>query len=196
MKEILGVFAAIAAVAGIASAVSKDEEKTLTERQKLELEQERLKLEASQNAHQQQMEQQRIQMARAEQEYQRKLANAPKKAIYKPVSSMQCPRCVGNRVIDQAAGVIRCPFCEYVEQLTVERYEIDQEAFQRQLQAEEQTRLAQAAEKQRKQNYDTAITTFAIITGVTVIILLNSPLIGALLFIPSLVILCFLVHSR
>ncbi len=184
MKEILGIFAAIAAVAGIASAVSKDEEKAQTEQQKLELEQQRMK-----------MEQQRIQMEQDKQEYQRKLENAPKKAVYKPVS-LQCSLCMGRRTIDEAAGMVKCPFCGATEMLTIDHYEVDQEAFQSQLQEEEQTRIKAAAEKQRKQNYDTAITFVAILNFIMLIVLINSPFIGTLLFLPSFIFLCLLLYHR
>ena len=58
MKEVLGIFAAIAAVAGIAAAVSKDDDKKEAEQrhreQELELEERRLTVEAAQRKHIQQ----------------------------------------------------------------------------------------------------------------------------------------------
>lgn len=203
MKEVLGIFAAIAAVAGIASAVSKDEEKTLTEQQKLALEQERLKQEAEQRAHQQQMESQRMQMdyqrvlmERDQREYQRKLANAPKKAVYKTAASLQCPLCMGQREVNETTGTVHCPYCGASEKLTVDHFEIDQEAFRRQLQEEEQARIAAEAEQQRKHNYNTAITVFAILAAIMLIVLINSPFVGTVLFVPVFLILCFLLYKR
>ena len=96
-------------------------------------------LELQEQAHRQKLEQQRMAEENKEREYQRKLQNAPKKAIYSPVSQ-DCPKCTGKRHIDLKSGQAICPYCDYVEQLIVDHYEIDQDAFQKQLQEEEEKR--------------------------------------------------------
>ncbi|MBQ9908056.1 MAG: hypothetical protein IJM46_14930 [Oscillospiraceae bacterium] len=200
MKEVLGIFAAIAAVAGIASVVSKEDEKEEAKQrqreQELELEERRLTVEAAQRKHIQQMEQQRLQMEQEKRDYQMKLANAPKKPIYKTVASLQCPLCMGHREVNEAAGEVHCPYCGATEQLEVDHYEIDQAAFQKQLQEAEQQRAAQEALEQRNERLNTAIKIVACVMGVALLILLISPIVGIAFFVPPFLLFCFLLYKR
>lgn len=200
MKEVLGIFAAIAAVAGIASAVSKNDEKEEAAQrqreQELELEERRLTVEEAQRRHIQQMEQQRMQMEREKRDYQMKLANAPKKPVYKTVASLQCPLCMGHREVNEAAGEVHCPYCGATEQLEVDHYEIDQAAFQKQLQEEEQQRAAQEALELRNERLNTAIKFVAVIMGVALLILWISPIVGLAFFVPPFLLFCFLLYKR
>ena len=200
MKEVLGIFAAIAAVAGIASVVSKEDEKEEAKQrqreQELELEERRLTVEAAQRKHIQQMEQQRLQMEQEKRDYQMKLANAPKKPVYKTVASLQCPLCMGHREVNEAAGEVHCPYCGATEQLEVDHYEIDQAAFQKQLQEAEQQRAAQEALEQRNERLNTAIKIVACVMGVALLILLISPIVGIAFFVPPFLLFCFLLYKR
>ncbi len=200
MKEVLGIFAAIAAVAGIAAAVSKDDDKKEAEQrqreQELELEERRLTVEAAQRKHIQQMEQQRMQMEWEKRNYQMKLANAPKKPVYKTVASLQCPLCMGHREVNEAAGEVHCPYCGANEQLEIDHYEIDQVAFQKQLQEEEQQRAAQEKLRQRNERFNTALMIVAVIMVITFLILLFSPIVGIAFFTPPFLLFCFLLYKR
>ena len=189
MKTLFGILTTIATVAGIATIASKNEREALEEQKKLMLEEERLRLEAEEKNR-------RFKQEQEHQEYQRKLANAPKKAIYKAIP-MECPLCNGQREIDDEKHQIKCPYCSHVEMLTVERYEIDQQAFQQQLQEEEKQKAAIEAQKQRIKNLDTAIGIFSIITGfILVFSIIMSPIIGSAFLIPSLIILSILIYHR
>lgn len=200
MKEVLGIFAAIAAVAGIASAVSKNDEKEEAAKrqreQELELEERRLTVEEAQRKHIQQMEQQRMQMEREKRDYQMKLANAPKKPVYKTVAALQCPLCMGHREVNEAAGEVHCPYCGAAEQLEVDHYEIDQAAFQKQLQEAEEQRAAQEALELRNERLNTAIKFVAVIMGVALLILWISPIVGLVFFVPPFLLFCFLLYKR
>lgn len=200
MKEVLGIFAAIAAVAGIASAVSKNDEKEEAAQrqreQELELEERRLTVEEAQRKHIQQIEQQRMQMEREKRDYQMKLANAPKKPVYKTVAALQCPLCMGHREVNEAAGEVHCPYCGATEQLEVDHYEIDQAAFQKQLQEAEEQRAAQEALELRNERLNTAIKFVAVIMGVALLILWISPIIGLAFFVPPFLLFCFLLYKR
>lgn len=200
MKEVLGIFAAIAAVAGIAAAVSKDDDKKDAEQrqreQELELEERRLTVEAAQRKHIQQMEQQRMQMEWEKRNYQMKLANAPKKPVYKTVASLQCPLCMGHREVNESAGEVHCPYCGATEQLEIDHYEIDQVAFQKQLQEEEQQRAAQEKLRQRNERLNTAIMIVAVSMVITFLILLFSPIVGIAFFTPPFLLFCFLLYKR
>ncbi|WP_294753283.1 hypothetical protein [uncultured Ruminococcus sp.] len=188
MKTLFGIITAIATVAGIATIASKNEREAIEEQQRIALEEERLRLEAEERNR-------RFKQEQEYQEYQRKLANAPKKAIYKAVP-MQCPLCNGHREIDDEKHQIKCPYCSHVEMLTVEGYEIDQQAFQQQLQEEQKQKAALEAEKQRIRNFNTAIGIFSVITGFLLIFFIFSPIIGSAFFIPSLIILSILLYHR
>lgn len=193
MKEVLGIFAAIAAVAGIASAVSKNDEKEEAAQrqreQELELEERRLTVEEAQRRHIQQME-------REKRDYQMKLANAPKKPVYKTVAALQCPLCMGHREVNEAAGEVHCPYCGATEQLEVDHYEIDQAAFQKQLQEAEEQRAAQEALELRNERLNTAIKFVAVIMGVALLILWISPIVGLAFFVPPFLLFCFLLYKR
>lgn len=148
LKEIIGIAAGIAAAAGLAAAASKGAKKEREEQQKLQLQQELLEMERRdrqhqramelrENAHRQQLERERLMEEARQREHQRRLENAPKKPIYRAVP-LECPKCMGHREIHRETGQAVCPYCDYVEQLVVERYVIDQEKFQKQLREERQ----------------------------------------------------------
>ena len=147
LREIIGIAAGLAAAAGIAATASKASQKEQEEQQKLQLQQELLEMEREDRqqqraiemqeaAHRRQLEQQQMMEEARQREHQRKLENAPKKAIYKAVP-LDCPKCMGRREIHRETAQAVCPYCDFVEQLVVDRYVIDQEAFQKQLQEEE-----------------------------------------------------------
>ena len=193
MKGVLGLFAAIAAVAGIAAAVSKDSDKEDAEQrqreQEIEREERRQTVEAAQRKYIQQMEQQRMQAEKEKREYQMKLANAPKIPIYKTAVPMQCPLCMGQREINESAGEVHCPYCGAVERLEVDHYEIDQAAFQKQLLEEEQL-------ERRNKQLNTALKIVGSITGICLLILFFSPVVGAAFFVPPFLLFCFLLYKR
>lgn len=136
LREIIGIAAGIAAAAGLAAAASKAAQKEQEEQRKLELQQGLLEMERQESAHRRQLEQQQMLEDARQREHQRRLDNAPKKVIYKPVS-LECPKCMGHREIHRETAQAVCPYCDFVEQLVVDRYVIDQEAFQKQQQEEE-----------------------------------------------------------
>jgi hypothetical protein len=84
-------------------------------------------------------------------EYRKKLANAPRKAIYAPVP-IQCPQCSGMRVVNEATHKIKCPFCDFEEPLTILRYEVDPEAFEAQLQKEKEMQAERLTQYQNDKN--------------------------------------------
>ena len=157
------IAAAAATVVGIAIAAKSESDKKAKEKRKQEeleeraqereLERERLQAEREQQRFQRQIEHERhaaemrereFRQRVAEQQYQaeqrqreleQRLANAPKIPVYKPVPVI-CPRCNGNREIIREQGKAVCPYCDFVEPLTVERWEIDP-AVLRQIQMEQ-----------------------------------------------------------
>ncbi len=191
MKDILGLITAIATVAGIATIASKSEREAREaeeRQQRIELEKQLLQLESEERNR-------RFQQERENQEYQRKLENAPKKAIYKPVT-LQCPFCNAIREIDEKTHQIKCPYCGKVEMLIVERFEIDQQAFQKQLREEQEQIAAIKTEKKRMRVYNKMILIFTTILIFILLILSSKPTICLTLSIPTLLILFILLYHR
>lgn len=162
LREIIGIAAGIAAAAGLAAAASKAAQKEQEEQRKLELQQGSLEMERQESAHHRQLEQQQMLEDARQREHQRRLDNAPKKVIYKPVS-LECPKCMGHREIHRDTAQAVCPYCDFVEQLVVDRYVIDQEAFQKQLQEEELQR------QQRLKRQNQLLLCWGVIGGVVLI---------------------------
>ncbi len=53
------------------------------------------------------------------------LRQSLKKPVYKPAST-QCPNCMGRRELQYQFGRMVCPYCDSVEQLVIDHYEVNE----------------------------------------------------------------------
>ncbi len=137
-KIAIGAIIATASVIGTAVSAKKEKESQM------------LSMEEKDREHRRNMEEKRYSDELKEREYEKKLANAPQKPIYRFVNT-PCPRCVGLRITNIDEGTITCPYCDFVEHLPVDHYEIDIDSFNQQLQEEENKQKQAENEKRKKQ---------------------------------------------
>ena len=142
-------------------------------------------------------------------------------ALLNNLKDVRCPNCDVPVDVKMENPTVHCAYCDSVlptidliqgsslpavsKQRLIDEIQLrNVEEIERQKQAEEQKaweeqqqiRAVAESEKQRNNSYNNAILVFSIITGLLLIALVNSPFIGAAFFIPSLIILCFLLYRR